>query len=71
LKEFGVEGIEDISGIVACTEGLTGGYLKEVALQLKYRPQPRVLKLVSRMCELANQKDEKKEDEKPCSPPTG
>lgn len=67
LKEFGVEGLEDISEIVTCTEGLTGGYLKEVALQLKYRPQPRVLKLVSRMKELATPKTETK-DEGPKAP---
>lgn len=62
LNEFGVEGLEDISEIVTCTEGLTGGYLKEVAMQLKYRPQPRVLNLVSRMKELATPKTEKKEE---------
>ena len=77
LKEFGIEGIEDLSEVVKCTEGLTGGYLKEVAMQLKYRPQPRVLKLVSRMCELANQKTEKKDEGPkapeniPCVAPTG
>jgi len=77
LKEFGIEGLEDISEIVACTEGLTGGYLREIALQLKYRPQSKVLKLVSRMKELAAPKTEKKAEGpkgpelSPCSPPTG
>lgn len=64
LKEFNID-VEDISEVVTCTEGLTGGYLKEVAMQLKYRPLPRVLKLVSRMRELAITKTEKKEESKP------
>jgi hypothetical protein len=73
LKEFGVEGLDDISELVACTDGLTGGYLKEVAMQLKYRPKPRVLKLVSRMKELATPKAEKKEEgpKAPESAPVG
>jgi hypothetical protein len=68
LKEFSVHDIGDISEIVACTEGLTGGYLKEVALQLKYRPQSRVLKLVSRMKELASPNKEEKKEEGPKAP---
>jgi hypothetical protein len=53
LKGFGVEVVGDISEVVKGTEGLTGGYLKEVAMQLKYRPQSQVIKLISRMKELA------------------
>jgi hypothetical protein len=72
LKEFGVEGLEDISEVVKGTEGLTGGYLKEVAMQLKYRPLSRVLKLVSRMRELASpaKTETEKKDEVP-KPPVG
>jgi hypothetical protein len=78
MREFNVEGVDDISEIVTCTEGLTGDYLREVAMQLRYRPQARVLKLVSRMKELASSKDEKKKNKKddeepkaPESPPVG
>ena len=61
-REFNIEGVGDISEIVTCTEGLTGDYLREVAMQLRYRPQARILKLVSRMKELAFPKEEKKEE---------
>jgi hypothetical protein len=62
MREFNIEGVGDISEIVTCTEGLTGDYLREVAMQLRYRPQARILKLVSRMKELAFPKEEKKEE---------
>jgi hypothetical protein len=65
LNEFRVDAIDDISEIVKSTEGLTGGYLREIAMQLKYRPLPRVLKLVSRMRELANTTKTKDEGPKP------
>ena len=69
LKEFNIEGVGDLSEIVTCTDGLTGGYLKEVALQLRYRPKEKVLKLISRMKELATPKEEKKDGE-PKAPET-
>lgn len=68
LKEFGVTGIDDLSEIVKSTDGLTGGYLKEIAMQLKYRPQSKVLKLTSRMRELANPNKTEKKDEGPKPP---
>lgn len=68
LREFGIPDLEDISEVVKSTEGLTGGYLKEVAMQLKYRPQSRVLKLVSRMRDLANPPKTEKKDEGPKPP---
>ena len=69
LKEFNIEGVGDLSEIVTCTDWLTGGYLKEVALQLRYRPKEKVLKLISRMKELATPKEEKKDGE-PKAPET-
>ena len=68
LREFGIPDLEDISEVVKSTEGLTGGYLKEVAMQLKYRPQSRVLKLVSRMRDLANPPKTENKDEGPKPP---
>jgi hypothetical protein len=70
MKELGVVKEDGIAEIVRVTEGLTAGYLKEVAMQLRYQPHDRVVKVVTRMKELATPKDEKKDD-KPCSPPTG
>jgi hypothetical protein len=68
LREFEVPDLEDISEVVKSTEGLTGGYLKEVAMQLKYRSQSRVLKLVSRMRDLANPPKTENKDEGPKPP---
>jgi hypothetical protein len=41
---------------------LTAAYLQEIALQLRYRPQEKVLKLVARMNELTKAKDKKDDD---------
>jgi hypothetical protein len=52
-EAFGIKGNLDLEPLVTATEGLTGAYLKEVALQLKYRPVSKVLALVERMTKQA------------------
>jgi hypothetical protein len=64
LEEFKVTGDLDLAKLVEATDGLTAAYLREVALQLRYRPQDRVLKVITRMNELASPKEEKKEETK-------
>ena len=58
LKEFKVDSQVDLKKLSESTDGLTAAYLREVALQLRYRPQDRVLKVITRMNELANAKTE-------------
>jgi len=70
LKEFEVATEVDLKRIAESTEGLTAAYLREVALQLRYRPQERVLKVINRMNDLASAKEEKKKETK-CSEPVG
>lgn len=69
LNEFKVTGEIDLEKLIESTDGLTAAYLREVALQLRYRPQTKVLKVITRMNELASVK-EKKEEPK-CSEPVG
>jgi hypothetical protein len=54
LDTFGITKEVDLDTISNVTEGLTAAYLQEVALQLKYRTQDKVLILVKRMNELSN-----------------
>lgn len=61
LEAFGVEREVDLYQLCVATDSLTAAYLQEIALQLRYRPQDRVLKLVTRMNELAKAKTEKKD----------
>ncbi|MCK9567533.1 ATP-binding protein [Candidatus Pacearchaeota archaeon] len=61
LEAFGVTGEVDIAKLSEATEGLTAAYLQEIALQLRYRPQEKVLKLVTRMNELTKAKAVEKE----------
>jgi hypothetical protein len=56
LYKFGVAQEVDTHRLAEVTESLTAAYLQEIALQLKYRPQGKVLKTVSRMIELSNKK---------------
>ena len=69
LNEFKVTNEVDLKKISGATEGLTAAYLREIALQLRYRPQDSVLKVVTRMNELASAKEEKKEETKKCATP--
>lgn len=62
IEAFGVTTEVDIKKLSEATEGLTAAYLQEIALQLRYRPQEKVLKLVTRMSELS--KSKKKGDDK-------
>lgn len=57
ISAFEVTREVDLNKLAAATDGLTAAYLQEIALQLRYRPQERVLKLVARMNELAKAKD--------------
>lgn len=57
ISAFEVTREIDLNKLAAATDGLTAAYLQEIALQLRYRSQERVLKLVARMNELAKAKD--------------
>ena len=65
LKEFGIASLTDIDSIVMGTEGLTAAYLKEIALQLRYRSSEQIMKIVSRMNELAKPKADDKSVKEP------
>lgn len=65
LKEFGASPIVPLDAVLDATEGLSAAYLREVALQFKYRSQEEILVKVKRMCELAEPK--KEEDKKPAT----
>ena len=67
LEAFSVTREVDLPKLVEATDTLTAAYLQEIALQLRYRPQDKVLKLVARMNELTKAKDDKK-DEKGAKP---
>ena len=53
LKDFGIPANMDLADLVYETEGLTAAYLREVALQLRYRPPADVIKIIRKMNELA------------------
>jgi hypothetical protein len=53
LKDFGIPADMDLADLVYETEGLTAAYLREVALQLRYRPPADVIKIIRKMNELA------------------
>jgi hypothetical protein len=59
MDAFKVTGDIDVKKLAVATDGLTAAYLQEIALQLRYRPQEKVLKLVARMNELAKAKEDK------------
>lgn len=63
LDEFKVGVNVDLDKLVESTNGLTAAYLREIALQLRYRPQDRILKVITRMNELASPKVESKSTE--------
>lgn len=53
LKDFNISTDIDLTDLVYETEGLTAAYLREVALQLRYRPPADVIKIIKKMNELA------------------
>ena len=63
LGAFKVTQEVDVQKLSEATDGLTAAYLQEIALQFRYRPQDKVIKLVARMNELAKAKEEKKKED--------
>lgn len=51
-QSFSIPWSDEFDAVVEASEGLTGAFLKETALQLRYQTVPQVCRLVTRMKEL-------------------
>ena len=62
MDAFGIKKDIDIATLVDASKGLTPAYLREIALQLKYKPVEKIVKIVKRMLDLASDADVEDED---------
>lgn len=64
MNTFGIKQEDiDITDLVKASEGLTPAYLREIALQLRYKPVPKIVKIVKRMLELSSDGDVEDDDD--------
>jgi len=68
MNMFGIDPDVDISDLVKASKGLTPAYLREIALQLKYKPTAKIVKIIERMVALSSGDDDTEDNDDGCYP---
>ncbi len=69
LSQFGIKSGKSLTRLVRGSKGLTASYLRELALQMRYKPIKEVLALAKEMQDELAPKEEKKDPSQPTNVP--
>lgn len=62
MEQFGIDASRNINDIVEASKGLSPAYLREIALQLKYKSPDKIVKIIKKMVSISSESEEDEYD---------